>query len=367
MKKIIHGGDIYSHLEQSTDKEQSLIDFSANINPLGLPEGVRVSIIESLDKCANYPDPLCRNLKNALSEKYSISQNNVILGNGASDLIYRLVLAKKPKKAMVLAPTFSEYEQALNAVGCQVATHLLTQERMFTLDNNFPNILDGSLDMLFICNPNNPTGLLVEKNLMVEVLDKCSRYNILLIIDECFIDFVKEPGRFTLKSMIQEKKNLFILCAFTKTYAMPGLRLGYGLCNDEELLEKMYAIWQPWNVSLVAQLAGLQALKEDDYLEKSRLIVLNEQIFLKEKLSNFGFEVYPSESNYIFFRIPLEKTYEYIDSFESDLANEGILVRSCANFTGLDNSYFRIAVRTREENEMLIDAIKKREDEWQKQ
>ena len=369
MNKLIHGGDIYT----AEEKGREVLDFSANINPLGISENVREAVRKSIDKCSNYPDPLCRKLRKALAEKSKKDEDYLIFGNGAADLIFRLVLAEKPKKAILLAPTFAEYEQALNTVNCEVEHYYLSSDNSFRLDEAFINLIDSKVDMVFLCNPNNPTGQLIDGKILLRVIEKCNTLNIRLLLDECFIDFVKEPISCTMIECIEKNKTLFVLRSFTKNYAIPGLRLGYGLCSDKELLVKMSEQGQPWNVSLLAQEAGIQALAEDGYLEESRKIVIAEREWLTVELMALNYKVFIPESNYIFFSI-IENANSigdefkeaYINSFQKDLEEENILVRCCANYRGLEKGYFRIAVRNQNENMILIDALKRREKEWQK-
>lgn len=356
MKQLVHGGDIYTAMEKGNDK---ILDFSANINPLGLPEGVKAAAAQALNDCTHYPDPLCRELGKALSETLNVPIEYLIFGNGAADLIFRLVLAEKPRKALVLAPTFAEYEEALKTVSCKVEHVYLEEEEGFHLGASFLDKLNDSVDMVFLCNPNNPTGQLIQPELLRRILKKCARQKIRLVVDECFLDFLDEPKQHTLQKELAQYPALFLLRAFTKIFAMPGLRLGFGLCRDGALLDKMTESGQPWGVSLVAQKAGIQALRETAYLRRTRDLIAEERRWLQSALEGLGYKVYPPRANYVFFRV------EECDFLAEDLAADGILIRSCENYIGLDRHYFRIAVRGRSENEELIQALSRRETKWQ--
>ena len=297
--KLTHGGDIYTYKEMF---KREALDYSANINPLGMPRGVKEALIESIDSWANYPDPLCRKLKYDLAENEKVDNEYIILGNGAADIIFRLVYALKPKKAIVLAPTFSEYEEALTSVECKVQYHYLKEEDGFLLRDDFIECISDEIDMVFICNPNNPTGELVSIELLEKILKRCREKDVMLVMDECFNDFIEEPERYTMKNYLKENKNLFILKAFTKIYAMAGLRLGYGLSSDERLLKKMTSVSQPWAVSIPAQIAGVQALKEKEYLKKTEELIRKESNYLKEALRKLNMKIYGSKANYIFFK-----------------------------------------------------------------
>ena len=340
MKEQIHGGDIYRHPQA--------LDFSSNINPLGTPESVIDAAAESLKRIANYPDIAYTELKQALAAYEHQPESFIICGNGAAELIFSLVLALRPSRAVVPAPTFAEYRQALKAAGCEVITCPMEQLR---LGENIFSFLTKDTDLLFLCNPNNPTGFLMEPDLLNRIVNHCRKQNIFLVVDECFLDFVEEGERFSLKPLIRENHSLFLLKAFTKRYAMAGIRLGYGICSNENLLQEMGSVTQPWNVSIPAQAAGVAALKEKDYVEKAKKIVREERAVLKEEMRRLGLTVYDSLANYIFFQGP-EDLYERC-------LKEGILIRDCGNYPGLDKGYFRTAVKMHPENLQLIAVLKK--------
>lgn len=344
MKEQIHGGDVYRHPEA--------LDFSANMNPLGTPESVIRAAQEGVYKICNYPDVQQLNLKKALSEYEEIPADALICGNGAAELIFMLTLALKPQKAVVLAPTFAEYELALKSVGCQVEHVQLTGENDFELRSikEICDLLSSGAELVCLCNPNNPTGKLMEKDLILEVLEQCRKSHATLLLDECFNDFIDEPEKYTLKQHLYEYPELFLLKAFTKRYSMAGIRLGYGMCADITLLERMRDCVQPWNLSIPAQEAGVAALKETDYLLRARLLVQKERRWLKEEMRKLGLKVYDSKANYIFFKGP-------VDLVEHCLERQ-VLIRDCSNYVGLEKGFYRVAVKQHEENERLIEALK---------
>ena len=226
MKEYIHGGDIYRHPD--------VLDYSANINPLGTPPGVIRAAKDSMERVCHYPDACQEKLKQALAEYEQVPVEWLICGNGAAELIFALVQAVKPKRALVLAPTFAEYAQALEAVGCEVNREILKKEDGFTLqDRILDRLQKEDLQMVFLCNPNNPTGILMDPKLLRKIVTLCEKRQIYLVVDECFLDFVPEPEAHTLKGELKGKKYLFLLKAFTKRYAMAGLRLGYGITSGE--------------------------------------------------------------------------------------------------------------------------------------
>lgn len=343
MKKHIHGGNI--------DQYKNCLDFSANCNPLGIPDSVKLAVIESLEQISDYPSVGCEELKQAIGSYEETESGRVICGNGAAELIFSLCRALAPKKALLMAPTFAEYEQALQSVGCEIHYFNLLEEQEFRISDVLLQKLTQDLDVVFLCNPNNPTGILTDKEFLLRLLKRCKALDIMLAVDECFLDFVKVPENYTLKDQLDQYSNLFLLKAFTKRYAMAGVRLGYGLCSNGELLEKMELMTQPWNVSTMAQAAGLAALKENDYVEKGRRMVFEEQKYLMAEMKGLGLKVYPSQANYLFFRGP--------ESLFEDCVEHGILIRDCSNYAGLEKGYFRVAVKRHEENEKLIQVLKK--------
>lgn len=341
MKTSEHGGYIY------TDKIK--YDFSANLNPLGMPSGVKEALRGAVDAFENYPDPFCGRLLSALSEYEDFPEEKIVCGNGAADLIYRLAEAVKPVKAVVAAPCFGEYEKALSQCGAVTKRYFLSEKNDFLLDDGILDVLDSSTDMLFLCSPNNPTGRIIKKELMIKISEKCLLENIVFVCDECFLPFVQKSREKSVRNFMNER--VVVLNAFTKIFSMAGLRLGYALFGSEELAERVRRTGQYWSVSVPAQIAGEAALKEKGFVEKTAELVEQERISLESALRSFGFKVCPSEANFILFRCghPLDCC----------LLREHIAIRNCANFEGLDERYFRTAVRTREENEIFIMAVRR--------
>ena len=235
-----HGGDIYG--------ENIELDFSANTNPFGTPKGILKAVEEALPQMHRYPDPYCRKLIQAISNFEGVPESFILCGNGAADLIYAYCEAVRPRKAVELAPTFSEYALGLERVGCEMVRYTLCQENFFALDHDFLTFLEEEKpDAVFLCNPNNPTGQLIAPHLLQKILQFCAQHKIRLFLDECFLDLT-DSGQ-SMKEYLSEFKNLFLLKAFTKSYGMAGIRLGYCLCSDAALLERMSRAVQPWNVS----------------------------------------------------------------------------------------------------------------------
>lgn len=345
MSDYVHGGEIYN--------KEIYLDFSVNTNPLGLPKGVREILKSAIDQFSLYPDPNCTALKEAIGKKEKIDTDYIICTNGASDLIFRLCLAKRPSKSLVLAPTFSEYEKALKAVGSEILYYNLKEETGYEVKENIlENIKE--IDMLFLCNPNNPVGNVIDGELLRKIARRCKKEQILLVMDECFLDFImvedgQEDAGFSLIGEVLENKYIFLIKAFTKFYAMAGLRLGYGIGLDKELIKQMDNVGASWSVSIPAQLAGTIACEEVEYVELTKALIKSERAFLSEELKHLGLKVFQPRANYILFKAS-SRLYD-------KLLNRGILIRQCGNYRGLTRDYYRIAVRNRAENEILIKNI----------
>ena len=347
MAALIHGGDTAGFM---LEFGREPLDFSANCNPLGIPKSVPPAIYDASKSADRYPDPLCRYLRAGLADKIGVPADQILCGNGAADLIFRLALARKPKMALITAPTFAEYELALGTTGCAIIHHTLFEEEGFALTESILGRITPEIDMLFICNPNNPTGLTVDPSLLNRILKACGQSGTLLIVDECFNGFLDEPEKHSLKSKLQDYNNLLILDAFTKLYGMAGVRLGYCMTKNTALLERMKHAGQPWAVSSPAQAAGLAALKEDGYVAEARALVRTERAFLFQELKRLGVTSLGGEANYIFFSSDMPDLTE-------KLRGKDILIRDCGNYTGLTDGYYRIAVRTHDENIKLINAL----------
>lgn len=350
MYKYEHGGDVYSL--PLTTGGKAFIDFSANINPLGIPAGVKKALRSALKDCVNYPDPFCRELRGDLAAYLKVEEDNIFFGNGAADVLFRLALALKPRKALLLAPTFADYEKALRSVDCKINYYELQERQAFKIQRGILRYITPNTDMVVICNPNNPTGQLTKRRLLLEILNKCVEVNAKLLVDECFMDFVDEDKVFSLRDLLKDYPNLIILKAFTKIFAIPGVRLGYCLNADKELMQRLHLCGQDWSVSVLAQAAGKAALLEKEYLKISFALIQEERKYLIRRLELLGAQVYGSEANYIFFRLDEPKELPLL------LREQGYLIRSCANYHNLNESYYRIAVKTRVLNRGLIKAIK---------
>ncbi len=339
--KNLHGGDIYG--------DKIILDYSANTNPFGTPLGVKQAIIDILDSLDRYPDPYCRRLLGDLAEHEGVPIDYLICGNGAAEIIYSYCKAVAAKTAVELAPTFAEYSLGLEAFGTKLKRYFLTREKGFKPDDELLDFIEKEKpDVLFLCHPNNPTGQIIEEKLLIKIVKLSKKLDIRVFLDECFLDLASRG--FDVKPLLSDNPQLFILKAFTKSYGMAGVRLGYGMTSDNKLLSKMSEAVQPWNVSTVAQAAGIAALKEEKFLKDTKVLIMKERLWLREELETLGYWSSDSVTNYILFQG--EK------ALADKLKTQGIAIRKCDNYHGLNDRYYRIAVRTHEENMKLISTIK---------
>ena len=340
MTKNHHGGDVYGR--------SMALDFSANVNPLGTPQSVLDAVRDALPQMHRYPDPYCRELVQAIARHENVPPAFILCGSGAAELIYAYCQAVRPRRAVEPAPTFSEYSLALGQTGCTVTRWPLRQENQFDLGHDFTDFVRRTHpDVVFLCTPNNPTGRLVPPQVLSELAELCRRQGIRLFVDECFLDLT-EHGR-SLTGLLAEIPGLFILKAFTKSYGMAGVRLGYGLSADAGLLHSMSQAVQPWNVSSLAQAAGVAALRDQAFLQRTRQAIAAERPWLTAALRGLGFQVCDSHANYLLFHGP--------QGLHTALLDRGIAIRSCCDYYGLGPGWYRVAVRLHEENEALAAAL----------
>jgi len=346
-----HGGDLEKVARRWGRDEGELLDFSSNVNPLGPPEGLLEHLSTALPELVNYPTPQARVLRKELSRFLDLPQERLLLGNGANELIHLLLLWRRPQRAWIPAPTFSEYERAAVLSGAAVERYSLLPEE--ELDPAYFEQRLSPGDLLVICNPNNPTGRFYRRSNMVELVAKADACGAEVMIDESFIPLTGKNGE-SLRNL--QKDNLWITLSLTKLWCLPGLRLGC-MIGPADQVSELTRWGDPWRVNILAQKAGLYCLKQDDYLDESLALIERERSYLKEQFEKTGcFHVFDGAANYLL----LKGTFPEFDvaDFQDCLAGKGVYIRRADNFYGLDHCYFRVAVRRRAENERLIRAVK---------
>ena len=338
-KRSPHGGDVYT--------QPARLDFSANVNPAGMPPPVRQALEASAAQAAVYPDPYCTALRRGLSQAEGVPERWILCGNGAAELIYSFAYAlPKDRPALVVSPAFSEYETACAAAGVPTERYLLREADGFSLTEAILALDLSRYAAVFLASPNNPTGIAVAPPL----LRALARRGVRMLFDVCFLSLTDAPDRYELPALLAECPNVTALCAFTKSYAMAGVRLGYALSADGAFLSRMSEMAPCWNVSTPAQAAGAAALGCGGWLRASVREISAERRRLTEALAALGLAVWPGEANFLLLRAPR--------GLGDNLRARGILVRDCAGYAGLAPGFFRVAVRTRGENDELIQTIR---------
>lgn len=351
-----HGGAVYA-MSAKTGSD-NLIDFSANINPMGLSKAARQAVIDNMDNIIHYPDADMAELKNKIGETYDIDPQSIIMGNGAVELIYVLCRVLEPKHVLLQAPTFSEYERAAKSVNASIDYCFLPESNDFELPMQKLIVSLKNKDLLFLCNPNNPTGRLLTIEDVTLIVEHAEANGCFVVIDESFMDFISNNEAFSAKPLLKTCHNLLILQSLTKFFALPGLRLGFAACPDAEVIKRMCLSKDPWNVNCLAQAAGLASLNDIAYRRHSRSYTRSEINYLYEELLQVKqLKIYKPTVNYIL--INVHKTGMTSAQFCAKMLENGIMVRDCANYPGLSEDFVRIAVKRREENDALLDAIEK--------
>lgn len=347
----MHGGNIY--------RSKVLYDFSANTNPLGLPPGVRKALCEGCGDFEHYPDPDCTELGHALIRKLNeaykteLEESQLVFGNGASEILYALfgsVARRKGKaRALLLSPCFTGYEEALRAWEIELFYFPRGAGQDICFEELSKLMREIRPDILVVTNPNNPDGFLFDRSLLRKIAGLCGGTGTELLIDECFMELTHCPEENSFVNLLKDFPEIVILRAFTKSFALAGLRLGYALCR-ETAARKIKEHIPMWSVSVPAQKAGIAALREEGYLENTRRLVKAEREFLGREFERCGFEVFSSSANFILFHSGTEDLAE-------KLGARGILIRECGDYQGLGKGFYRIAVRKHSENTALIKNI----------
>lgn len=339
LEKNVHGGDVYNNYV--------MLDYSVNINPLGLPDPVKDALKEAAEIVEEYPDIESRALTSKLAEKLGVKEEYIALGNGASEIFMSIVHALKPKRALVLAPSFYGYKYALEAVDAKIQYHYLKEDEGFSPDESLFDEISEDLDMIMLANPNNPTGKALEPLFLEKLVRTCKNKAVTVVLDECFVEFMQ--GDYTMMGKLEEFDNLIIVRAFTKLYCVPGVRLGYMLSSDLDYVNQIKRQLPEWNISVFAQKCGEACLALKGFEEMTADYVATEREYLMKGLENLGIKAFSSATNFILL-------YSDKDLYKL-LLDKGILIRNCENFEGLKKGYYRIAVKSREENEKLLKVL----------
>lgn len=346
----LHGGNIY---RLKREGKGELLDYSSNINPLGVPESFKKAIIENFDILEKYPDPDYVELRENIGRYNKVDVKNIIAGNGATEILFLYMKAMKPKKTLIISPSFAEYKRALESVGSEIIHYPLLEENNYNLDIESFLKEVPKCDLVVICNPNNPTGSFISLENIKKINDVLSEKGIKLFIDEAFIEFIR--GWEDMTSVLLENKNIFVMRALTKFFAVPGVRLGYGITYDEEIMKKMEKYKEPWSVNSFADIAGKIMLWDKEYIEATENWIEEEKKwFYEESCKIENIKTFKTNVNFILVKL-LKKNSSVV---RDEMIEKGVVVRDASNFMFLNEQYIRLAIKNRENNIKVLQALK---------
>lgn len=354
----LHGGNIYRLAREKGIVD--ILDYSANINPMGISEKLKKEVANNWELFEKYPDPHYVELRKTLALHNGVDYENIIVGNGATEVIFLYCKTLKPKKALVVMPTFAEYERALKTVDCSVDYFELREDENFIIDKKrLEKELEKGYDLLVMCNPNNPTGRFVPLHEMKDIIGLTNASNTNLLLDEAFIEFVE--GDYNESVARLEEKNVFIVRALTKFFAIPGVRLGFGICINSSLKKKIEEDREPWTVNTLAEISAKILLEDEEYIENSKRWIEVEKDYMYKGLSKGKYITpYKTDTNFILVRLD-----GGINSSElrDKMIDEGIVIRDASNFPFLGDKYIRLAIKARKTNDIVIERIVRVTDE----
>lgn len=347
----VHGADINSAAELYGLEADKIIDFSSNINPF-IVESMDKIVAAGVENLQKYPDIKYRRLRKNIADYLRVEDSYIIPGNGATEIIY-LLMRNLSGRLAIINPTFSEYRKGAEIAGLSVVDFVMDWKKDFKLDLDEIYRRKDEFDSIFICNPNNPDGSVREIKKLLEFAEKEGK---LLIVDETFIEFADSEKDRSLVNMVEKSKNLFIIRAVTKFFGIPGIRLGYGISSNRELLQKMYDEKEPWTINSFADSASDFIFKDDEYIRKSKEYFSKERICMINEINKIdGIKAFNSDANFILVRF---ENRNVLDVKENLLKRAGLLIRDASNFIGLDSSFARVAIKNHEQNTVLVDALR---------
>ena len=347
----VHGADINSAAELYGLEADKIIDFSSNINPF-IVESMDKIVAAGVENLQKYPDIKYRRLRKNIADYLRVEDSYIIPGNGATEIIY-LLMRNLSGRLAIINPTFSEYRKGAEIAGLSVVDFVMDWKKDFKLDLDEIYRRKDEFDSIFICNPNNPDGSVREIKKLLEFAEKEGK---LLIVDETFIEFADSEKDRSLVNMVEKSKNLFIIRAVTKFFGIPGIRLGYGISSNRELLQKMYDEKEPWTINSFADSASDFIFKEEEYIRKSKEYFSKERVCMINEINKIdGIKAFNSDANFILVRF---ENRNVLDVKENLLKRAGLLIRDASNFIGLDSSFARVAIKNHEQNTVLVDALR---------
>ena len=356
-KEHFHGSDLEKIEQIYHIKKEDITSFSANVNPLGISPLMKEKLSTQIDIVTSYPDRDYRSLRKSIGAYVGADYESIMVGNGATELISLFIQLHHPKKALLVGPTYSEYEREIQLAGGSCNYFFLTEENNFTLDfSKLQNTLHNCYDLLILCNPNNPTSTALSSDMLSELLTYCKQQNIFVIIDETYVEFANNMEHITAVPLTKEFDNLVILRGVSKFFASPGLRLGYSICGNHALLALMQKEKNPWTINSLAALAGEIMFLDTDYISKTKALIDSERKLACDRLSSMKHISYiEPKANFILCKILNQKMTAH-ELFEICI-QQGLMIRDCVTFTGLSEYHFRFCIMSPEKNKELLDTI----------
>lgn len=362
MKKettAFHGSDLEKIEAVYGIKKENIINFAANVNPLGFSKKAAAVLADDLSIISRYPDPAYTNLKKAISSYTNADSDNIILGNGVTELLSLFLSIIKPLKAVIIGPTYSEYEKDLERLGCEIC-HIDACEKndfILTADEIIKQTPLGT-DLVILCNPNNPTSGALHRPELIKLAHAYQESKTYLMIDETYVEFSKDSDEISSTALTNQFDRLLVLRGTSKFFATPGLRLGYALTKNAELLASARAMQDPWNINSVAETVGSVMFTDEEYIYLVQKTMEDEKIYVCDALAKInGMKIFPVNGNIVLAKLP-EGSLTSDELFDI-LIRQGLMIRSCTSFQPLGNRFIRICFMSHEDNVKLIDAIKK--------
>lgn len=347
-----HGGNVYAFARRQGVRSEEVLDFSASINPLGWPQGVKAAYQWALAQTVHYPEPYAETLATGLAQYHGLDPRSLVLGNGSTQLIYLLARVLKSRRVLIVAPTFSEHELAFHHAGACVSRFILRPPTFRLIIEQLRLRLAEGYDTLIVTNPNSPTGTFVASETMQTVVQLCRCLGVCLLVDETFVDWVEDGS---LKTLAQHQQHLIVLRSLTKFFAIPGLRVGYVIAYPKNA-QRLRTQLEPWSVNSIAQAVAIACLNDPQFVQRSRAFMARERQWFERQLRAVtGIKTFPSSVNFFLVKIT-ERSLTAAD-VARQLTASNILIRECSNFVGLGKQYFRIAVRQRIDNKRLLAAL----------
>ena len=355
---VSHGGDVWGFSRKYNISIEKVLDFSGPVNFLGPSPKAVEAVKQYARRIRFYPDPNPVDLRTEIAKyvAHGVDAANIILGNGSIELIYMITEAfPYGFKAVIPVPSFTEYEKAALRVGGEPIFVKLPDNFALDIESVKKAVTDDTR-IISICNPHSPSGTFYSKEKVLELVDFCREKDVIVSVDENYIEFTKKGQDNTMAGYVKKYKNLFVIRSVTKFYGMPGIRFGYGIAT-ESLIDTLQTVRQPWSINSLAGYATLAAFKDIEFIENTKRTITEERARFAKMLSEIGgLHVFPSETNFLLVKILNPKFTSTM--LKEQMAEEGVLIRDCSTFVGLDNSYFRVTVRSYRENLKLIKTLR---------